>query len=208
MNFAKYGKVTMTPTIDEYKKGATHWRINEGGVSILLSHHGVRDDPDFTTGLPYPGTWAYYLIVPEQMYPNNWDQFKCHRDEAGFEHNGPAFDDVDFHGGITWSSSKPYFCRKTMRQWDASKVGCDYAHLWDAEAYYPDNFETVSLDAKRSAKQLLDLHKDFFLRCGYTGIWASKEEFYTARNGEIVHNSVAELENATSHWLPKEKQNA
>lgn len=192
----------MTPTYEEYKAGATQWRSNIKGVGVLLSHHGVRPEPDFITGLPHPGTWAYYILVPEQMYPHRWDDFKCIRDEHGFEQNGKAFDAVDFHGRITWASSEPYFCRKTMRHWDGVKVGCDYNHLWDADGYYSDGYDDVLHDAKISAAQFLDLNPDFHMRCAYTGVWADNAEFYQARNKAWVHQSVADRIDVSPHWKP------
>jgi hypothetical protein len=60
----------VTPTYEEMLKGSTQWRGNHMGMSYLLSHHGHRTGNEYP-GVEYnPGTWCYYLIVPEQMYPH------------------------------------------------------------------------------------------------------------------------------------------
>lgn len=192
----------MTPTYEEYKRGATQWRENLKGVGLLLSHHSAFSAEEGPTGTERPGTWAYYLLVREQMYPDQWSEFSCMRDENGFEHSGPAFDRVEFHGGISWSSSEPYFDRRTMREWGGVKVGCDYSHIWDEERGYPDTYDSVLLNAKRSAEQLLIEFPNYQLRCPYSGVWAPNDEFYEAVNGALVHYSILEKPSLSEHWKP------
>lgn len=88
----------MTPTYEELLEGATQFRHQHRSVNILVSFHGFRR-PDYSNPLlaeGHPGIWCYYLIIPEQMYPHRWDDFKCTRDENGFEHHGKAFENIRF----------------------------------------------------------------------------------------------------------------
>lgn len=177
-----------TPSYEELLKGATQWKGEHEGVSYLLSHHGYRRGDEYPRAEPSPGTWCYYLLIPEQMYPHRWAEFACTRDEKhGYESRGPAWDCVEFDSEITWSSSEPYFDRKAMRAFDAVKVGCDYAHLWHMERGYPDTYESVRADAIRTVNSLLKEHPDRKFRSGYSHVWDDADRFYTAINGALVH---------------------
>lgn len=191
----------MTPTLEELLEGGTNWRKDHMGVSYLLSHHGYSAGGKYPYDDYRPGTWCYYLIVPEQMYPHRWSDFACVRDEGGWQKHGPAFEHEMFDSEITWSSSEPYWDRKTGRQWDASKVGCDYAHLWHAERGYPDTYQSVQRDAQRTIEVFLRAHPDRRLRCGYSGQWGEEGEFYTAVNGSLIHKSC-EIDAEWKGWLP------
>lgn len=177
----------MTPTYEELLEGATKWSFRHNDVTVILSHHGYSAGDRFPGDEPKPGTWCYYLLIPEQMYPHRWDDFRCTRAEHGFEHHGPGFCHDDFDSEITWSSSEPYFCRQTMRMWDAAKVGCDYAHLYHHERGYPDTYQSVKRDAIATVEKFLSRHPDRRLRSGYSNRWDLPERFYTARNGSFVH---------------------
>lgn len=193
----------MTPTYEEMLKGSTQWRGDHMGMSYLLSHHGHRTGNEYP-GVEYnPGTWCYYLIVPEQMYPHRWPDFAVTRKESGWEQFGPAFDHSMFDTEITWQSSEPYWDRKTERQWDAAKVGCDYAHLWHRERGYPDTFDSVTCDAKRTVEKFLAANPDRHMRCEYGGIWDVADAFYTAINGRRVHRSYeAKMDDSMGSWKP------
>jgi hypothetical protein len=180
----------MTPTYEELLKGSTQWRGDYMGLSYLLSHHGYRKGDEYESAEYNPGTWCYYLIVPEQMYPHRWADFAVTRKESGYEQFGPAFDHDMFDTEITWQSSEPYFDRKTERTWDAAKIGCDYAHLWHRERGYPDNYTSVTADAKRTIEKFLAANPDCHVRCDYSGKWDAPDQFYTAVNGRRVHLSV------------------
>lgn len=179
----------MTPTLKELLKGATTWKDSHDGVSFILSHHGYRDGSEYPGCDPMPGTWCYYLLIPEQMYPRRWADFACVRGPGGYESHGPAFDHDMFDTEITWSSSEPYYCRKASRMFDASKVGCDYAHLWHSERGYPDTYSSVKDDAIRTVGKFLAAHPDRHVRSDYSGVWGPVEDFYTAINGRLVHKT-------------------
>ena len=192
----------MTPTHKEMLKGATTWKENHEGVSIVLSHHGYSDGDEYQGARPHPGTWFYYLVIPEQMYPHRWADFACVRGPTGFETQGPAFKHDFFNSEITWSSSESYFCRKEMRMFDQSKVGCDYGHLWHMERGYPDTYESVKQDAILTAQKFLAAHPDRHVRSDYSGVWATPDEFYTAINGRTVHRSD-DIPEGWETWMPK-----
>ena len=162
-----------TPTYEELLKGQTRWSFSCEGMRYQLSHHGYRaPKPDSDCSFDWdghPGAWCFYIILPEQMYPDIWPQFACQRIESGFECHGPAWDDDWFHGGITWSSSEPYWDRKTQRMWDAAKVGCDYNHLWDSESGYPDTFLSVKSDAERACKALIGRYPERKFQSDWSG---------------------------------------
>ena len=195
-----------TPTLEELLQGGTTWRKDHEGISFELSHHGHRTGREYASADPHPGTWCYYLIIPEQMYPHRWQDFACFRSEYGYESHGPAFEHDMFDSEITWSSSQPYWDRKTERQWDASKVGCDYGHLWHMERGYPDTFQSVEADARRTVEAFLKANPDRRLRCEYSGVWGEVGDFYTARNGRRVHTSqVDKFNDGWDSWLPAEQ---
>lgn len=193
----------MTPSYEELLHGSTRWRLEHKGVSYLLNHHGYRNGGEFSFSEPHPGTWCFYLLLPEQMYPHRWADFAVTRKENGYECHGPAWDHDWFHSGITWSSSEPYWCRKTERLWDGAKVGCDYNHLWDGEAGYPDTFESVKRDAQRAVDALLTAHPDRRLKSGYSHRWGEPDDFYTAINGALVHKED-EIPDSYDKWQPAE----
>ncbi len=176
-----------TPRYEELLKGATTWRDSHKGVTFTLLHHGYCRGDDYEGARHNPGTWCYYLIIPEQMYPHRWPDFACVRSESGYEHPGPAWESVEFDSEITWSSSEPYYDRKEKRQYDASKVGCDYAHLWHMERGYPDTYESVRGDAMRTVESFLRAHPDRRLSSDYSHRWGTPDQFYTAVNGRLVH---------------------
>jgi hypothetical protein len=180
----------VTPTYAELLKGSTQWRGEHMGLSYLVSHHGHRAGDEYQGAEPNPGTWCYYLIVPEQMYPHRWSDFAVTTGEHGYGVFGRGFDHDMFDSEITWQSSEPYFDRKTGRKWDASKVGCDYAHLWHRERGYPDTFDSVTADAKHTVEKFIAANPDRHVRCDYSGKWDQPDQFYTAVNGRRVHLSV------------------
>lgn len=193
----------MTPTLEELLQGATTWKGNHKGVSYSLSHHGHRTGNEYDGAEPHPGTWCYYLLIPEQMYPHRWHDFACVRSVNGFEEPGPAFLHDFFDSEITWSSNEPYYCRKANRHFGLSKVGCDYAHLWHRERGYPDTYESVRQDAVRTVEKFLAANPDHHVRSDYSGVWGPSEEFYTAINGRLVHKTDA-IPADWPLWLPNE----
>jgi hypothetical protein len=193
----------MRPSYKELLSGATRWSCEHMGVGYLLSFHGCRDGSAFAGDEGHAGTWCYYLMIPEQMYPHRWQDFAAKRNERGYCEHGPAFEHEMFDSEITWASSEPYWDRKTKREWDAAKVGCDYAHLWHAERGYPDTYSSVKADAERTVEMFLERNPDRLLRCEYSGIWGTADDFYTAVNGRRVHRSKAdEFDDGWAAWRP------
>lgn len=61
-----------------------------------------------------------------------------------------------------------------MKTYDASKIGCDYNHLWDEEMGYPDTLSSVKNDAEGTVNEFLEQNTDFHIRCSYSGIWGPR----------------------------------
>lgn len=190
----------MTPTYEELLQGTTTWRFQHKGVSYSLSHHGYREGKQYDDWYsePHCGTWCYYIHVTEQMYPNSWEDFKNVETEYGLT-TGPAWDHVDFYGGITWNSDEDFRDYKTKRIISCVKVGCDYNHSWDRDAGYWQGLEDVKRDAIKTIDGLLTRYPLERVRCGYSGHWVRPEEAYTAINGQTVAK-VTELPEGYDSW--------
>lgn len=198
------------PTIEQYLKGNVRWRETYKGIGIELSFHGYTKAGE----TPYEdithGTWCYYLLLNELMFrPEDWEQmlFTPYISDFGREtYDYYNFPDVDFHSGITFYEVTDYYDGKVKRRVNTIKVGCDYNHLWDREAGYPDNYDSVLFDAKRSVSKLLERFPDVNKRCSYSGIWDRPEKFYTAKGGMTVHESYEEKlrEDGWENWLRQE----
>jgi hypothetical protein len=181
----------MKPSYDEVLKGNIQWREVHRDVSILLSFHGYRPDSDPV--LYHSGIWCYYLLLDERMFkPKDWRKiwFKSKMTEFGLYFDYYSFPDVDFHGGITFYEQGNTYERKSGKKIKTIKVGCDYNHLWDSEVGYPACYETVLDDAKHSVDKLIEYFPNLNKRCEWSGIWDKPENFYVAKNGKNVHNSM------------------
>lgn len=190
----------MTPTYEEMLKGSTTWKGDHEGVSYILSHHGHRRGDEYPSAEYHPGTWCYYLLIPEQMYPHRWADFAVSRGEYGGT-QGDAFQHDMFDSEITWASSEPYYDRKAARMWDAAKVGCDYGHLWHMERGYPDSYNSVTADAKRTIDAFLRANPDRHVRCDYSGKYDTPDMFYIAVNGRRVHTTMeSEIPDGLVTW--------
>ena len=182
----------MTPTYEELLQGRTEWRFTHKNISYSLSHHGYRGDGnprDVVDFDNHPGTWCYYLYANELQYPESWESFKS-IPKGGYTSNGPAWDSVDFYGGITWSSDEPFYSRNLGRMVEQVKVGCDYNHLWDAEGYFHNGFDSVKRDAINSVNDLLIAFPLERVRCEWSGKWVKLEDSYVAINGATVSRTA------------------
>jgi hypothetical protein len=191
----------MTPTYDQMLLGATTWKFRHLGIPVAMTHHGHRTGDEYDGASSHPGIWCYYLIISEQMFPYRWQDFACIRNDSGFELPGPAWDHDWFDTEITWSSSEPYFDRKKGRLFDASKVGCDYAHLYHAERWYPDTYDSVKRDAELTARKFIDANPDRRVQSDWSGKWGTPDQFYTAINGRLVHVDD-EIDGELGLWAP------
>jgi len=195
------------PTYEEMLSGNTRWRSEHEGVGIELSFHGYlprekREYYDYGHG-----TWCYYLILDERMfYPKDWKKLclKATKGKYGLDYNYYRFPEVEFHCGITFYEVNKHYDHKTGEDYRTVKAGCDYNHLWDKEAGYNDTYESVLFDAKYSARKLLQLFPEVKRRCKYSGIWDDAENFYLAKNGCLVHNTMQDKlrEDNWEAWLP------
>ena len=196
----------MKPEYNELLSGSTRWVFRRKGVSYLVNFHGYSEPTDDFEG--HPGTWAYYLMIPEQMFSHRWADFACVRNDDGFTHHGTAFDSVKFDSEITWASSEPNYSHKEGREFDVVKVGCDYCHLWHREQGYPHTFEWVKGDAEATVDSFLEAHPDRKMRCDYSHIWGDPLDFYASRNGRMVHKTQREIlaKQGWEAWLPDDME--
>lgn len=199
----------MKPTYDEILNGGTiQWRSTYKNVNILLAFHGYckkYGDSLFDS----PGTWCYYLLLDEMMfYQQDWDALYLEPEvtDWGLRYHYENLPDFDFHGGITFYEVDKYYNRKEKMYLNTIKVGCDYAHLWDSEAGYPDTYDTVLYDAKNTVDRLLEHFPNVRWKCGWSGIWDVPENFYIAKNGMTVHNSQKD-KIEYEQWMPTENVN-
>lgn len=175
-----------TPTYKDMLEGRTVWMHSHKGVSVKISHHGYRKDGGFTES---PGTWCYYVLLSQKNAPDDWARFRAKKGKFNFgpvtrysESEGPAWGHDWFHGGITSTTSGQFTCRKTGLRIKTVEVGCDYAHLWDSEAGFPDTLETVKSDAEQTVDSLLAANPHLLVRNKWSGefgplhSWESKKE--------------------------------
>ncbi len=196
------------PTLEQYHQGATTWKREHKGVSYTLSHHGISDySPQ--------GTWCFYIFINSNMFVNDAD-FSCFDRPAEIKQMGAGtywetynywdVPDFGFHGGITWYS-KDRFVDKEGKEQSSIKIGCDYDHLWDRESGYWQGLDDVERDAKALIDKLVEAHP-VKLRCHYSGKLDAPEQFYTAKNGAVVHKSQIEILKESDawwqHWQPAE----
>lgn len=191
----------MKPSYEELLSGATTWRFpHKTGLIYELSFHGYVPLEKRIFADSGEGTWCYYLIVPEQMFPHRWDDFRCLISDHGFHQPTPTWERVDFDGGITFSETRTHWSRKEGRFTESVKVGCDYNHLWNAEMGYPDTFASVKVDAESAVRRFLQQNPDHKARSGYSHVWGDPDEFYTAINGELVHREKDDIPDGWDGW--------
>lgn len=195
----------MKPSPADFLECAARWRGEHRGVAYELSWHGLSDySPE--------GTWCYYLFVNSQQFgDDDWQKLRLpHKDKefAGswrrhFKYDD--FPDLEAHGGWTFGEMSTYL-GKDGKEYELVKVGCDYAHLFDREGGYWEGRSAVERDAKRSIDLLCEQFPNRRQRCAYSGKYDEPDQFYTARNGCVVHkNKQAELPAGWTKWLPADE---
>lgn len=194
------------PTSEQYKKCAAKWRGTYKGVQYELSHHGISDYQP-------KGTWCFYIFFDEAMFINASDFARYNLEPEITERNGSFhenfnygnFPDWGFHGGITYYSKDTYVGRDGKR-YTSVKAGCDYAHLWDRESGYCDDYDDVRRDAERFIDSFVE-NTPMKKRCAYSGKIDVPDNFYGAKAG-FIHKSFLEkmVEDGHPNWLPEAKQ--
>lgn len=191
------------PTQEQYLGCSAKWTKTHKDIRYTLSHHGVSEYAP-------QGTWCFYIHLLEPMFVNE-DDFKVFDlDQEIIETFGSfreSYDyykipDYGFHGGITFYKKHSYIDRDGNKR-KHIEIGCDYAHLWDSERGYSDGFEDVSRDAVRVIDKIIERNKMKSICC-YSGKIDTIDNFYTAKNGCLVHNSKLELfeKEKNYNWLP------
>ncbi len=197
------------PTLNDFLAGSGLWHGNHKGIRFELSWHGKSDY------MPQ-GTWCWYLHLNSEMfYAEDWAKLRLEKEDKEFAGSFRRhfvydnFPDLDAHGGWTFGEMDTYL-GKDGSEYEHVKVGCDYAHLWDRESNYCDGRADIERDAKRSIDLLCEQFPRRRVRCSYSGRFDDAEQFYTARNGSVVHKSFAEQFTAEHWplWMPADAQAA
>lgn len=195
----------MKPTLEEYRTGCTTWNFSYKGTRYKVAHHGVSD-------YNREGTWCFYVFFNSKMFQSkdDWALFdvkpviKPYSGDKFWEH--VPYDDIpefNWHGGATFAKIHQVLDKFTGEYYPVLEVGCDYAHLWDEERGYPDTLESVKCDAFRVIDELHMRYPQNEI-CAYSGMIDHPSQFYTAKNGVMVHKSMEEKirENKWENWLP------
>jgi hypothetical protein len=199
----------MKPALSDFLDCAARWNGSHEGIGYELSWHGRSDySPD--------GTWCFYIIVnSQQFYPEDWAKLRLEREDKQMfssswhrHFNYDKFPDLEPHGEWTFGEMDTYL-GNDGKEHERVKVGCDYAHLFDREGGYWEGRSDVERNAKHSIDLLVKMFPHRKLRCEYSGRFDDADQFYTARNGKVVHKSQSDKFSAGwSAWLPKEEDAA
>lgn len=194
------------PTLADFIDCAARWRGEHRGVSYELSWHGCSDySPQ--------GTWCYYIFVnSEQFCADDWKRLRLEREDKQFFGEGSwhrhfkydDFPDLRPHGEWTFGEMHTYL-GKDGKEYEQVKVGCDYAHLFDREGGFWEGRADVEREAKRSVDLLCDMFPSRRPRCAYSGRYDDADQFYTAKNGRLIHNSQKDkFDDGWAAWRPSE----
>lgn len=197
----------MKPTMADFEKSAARWNGEHQGIRYELSWHGMSDySPQ--------GTWCWYIYVTsEQFSAEDWAKLRLEHEDKQLSpestfcrfYNYDRFPDLEAHGGWTFGEMDSY-CGRDGSEQERVKVGCDYNHLWDRESGYWQGRDAIEQDAKHSIDLLCKMFPSRRLCCRYSGRYDDADQFYTARNGALVHKSCASKfsEDEWPYWLPAE----
>lgn len=188
------------PTKKEYEEGSATWSGKYMGVSYSLNHHGIsKYSPQ--------GTWCSYIVLQENLFIDD-KHFKVFDVEPEITELSPGsfwetynywdLPDLGLHGGITFYERTTHLNKHTGKHIKQLKIGCDYAHSWDRDSEYWQGKEQVEEDIKAVIR---DLVRQYPVKhsCGYCGILDIPENFYTAKNGSLVHKSK-QSKFTEDHW--------
>lgn len=126
------------------------WSGEHAGIVFELCNWSLSDEQV---------VWNYYVYLSEpKLTKEQLDPFWLVDEFIKFSATSPirrthsyykvgAFNEFDFHGGITY-----YKKIEDLEGQRCIKVGCDYNHLWDAEAGHPENFDSVLADTQATCK--------------------------------------------------------
>lgn len=107
------------------------------------------------------GVWNYYVFLHESKTPN-FNALWLADEEKAFSPNGRKYishdygsawvsSDCDWHGGVTYYAKHGH-----TEGHRAVEFGCDYSHLWDAEAGFDTELRDVVYDARNTIEQIAE----------------------------------------------------
>lgn len=195
----------MLPSHENFLTGSSRWHGSYKGIGYELSWHGKSDySPQ--------GTWCWYIMISdEQFYTEDWLKLRLGKQDQELygswrrHWDYDNFPDLEAHGGWTYGEMS-FHLGRDGKEHEHVKVGCDYNHSWDGEMGYPNGKEDLERDVKRSIDALVAMFPKRRERCSYCGKFDDSDQFYTARNGNRVHNSQLDKlrETGWDGWLPVE----
>lgn len=198
----------MVPTKEDFLSAACRWQGEHQGIGYELSWHGLSD-------YNQQGTWCWYILLSsEQFYHDDWVKLRLEKEDKQYFAGGSwhrhwrydDFPDVEAHGGWTFGEMHIALGRDG-KEHEHVKVGCDYAHAWDHDGGFWQGKPEIERDAKHSIDLLCAMFPRRRPRCAYSGIFDDADQFYTARNGRLIHKSQEEKLKETEgwrDWLPAE----
>lgn len=197
----------MKPTTEDFLASSARWNGEHHGIRYELNWHGLSEyNPH--------GTWCYYIIITsEQFGAEDWAKLRLVKEDKQTSHGSfwrhysyEDFPDLEPHGEWTFGEMKTYLGRDGVEH-ELVKVGCDYAHLWDRESGYWQGRNEVESHAKHSVDLLVKMFPNRRLRCHWSGKYDTADQFYTAKNGALVHKSQADKidDSMKPYWLPADQ---
>ncbi len=133
------------------------WTLRHRNLVLEISNHG-KGNPRHNDG---KGTWCYYIHIHEQpagpKFSDLWIEPTLRTDWSRPRVAHPDYDSsliasFSWHCGITYYDTS----NATHPGVRHIQAGCDYSHLWDMEAGYPADKETLFLDGLQTLNEIAD----------------------------------------------------
>lgn len=174
------------PALAEYtqRRAKTTWPGEHRGIRYNVVFWDYRDGTDPLDRDPPHGTWNFYLLLPEPQWKTaDWNALIAPEDTGHrlamkgrriWKERQSVLVDLDWPGGMT------FYRVEGIPPYTGIKAGCDYNHLWDAEAGYPATLASVEADARRLIDELLERFTPL-VRCAWTGEYADASEMLATK---------------------------
>ena len=169
----EYPKICQV-TFEEAQAAHMRWNGKHKGVTWEVSYWGVGQ---FNDG---HGMWNRYIFIPEEMIPDEFDQFWLPPYEWGitetkhisYRYEDTKLADLEWNGGATFYEKKGGIDGQPR----LIKIGCDYGHVWDAEQGYPYSLSHVRHDAMITCWAFRKMFPASLYRCSHNGKWYPRDE--------------------------------
>ena len=139
------------------------WQFSYRDVAVKIVRW-VMPGSELSTLLPNEN-WNYYIYIclnklPKETKKSAWPKrliggHAILNDRRFFDHDGSWINDLQFHGGITYTQL--HIVNGARGDPRVLEVGCDYAHLGDENFTYTQ--ESLAVDAMSTIDSLHELIK-------------------------------------------------